>query len=210
MLQQFLKVILSSKPFTRVFVQTFRHEVLAILADGIMLREELQWWELNLFRFDHFDQFLVAQITWKERHVSEEHLEEEDAERPPVQRERVPLLLDHLGCHILFRSTNRLRQFTLLEVAGHSEVDETNVAILAEHHVLQLEVPVYDITFVQMAKCADYLDSVELSLLFGNVVFLAEKLEQVTTSNKAHYEINLEIILEDISGADHELMVGLG
>ena len=41
MLQQFLKVILGAKSFTRILVQALCDEILTVLTDRIVLREEL-------------------------------------------------------------------------------------------------------------------------------------------------------------------------
>lgn len=121
----------------------------------------------------------------------------------------MPLLLYHFRCHVLFRSTNRLRQLSLLEIASHTKVNEADVAIIAKHNVLQLQVPVHDITFMKVTKCTYYLDCIKLCLNLWNVIFLAKELKQVATSYKIHNEVNLEIVLEDIPGANHELVMCL-
>ena len=108
MLQQFLKVILCAQSLARILFQALCDEILTILTDWIVLCEEFQRRELDLFLFDHFDKFLVTQITGKERNIAKEHFKEEDAECPPVQSKRVALLLNHLRRHVLLRTANRL------------------------------------------------------------------------------------------------------
>ena len=60
-----------------------------------------------------------------------------------------------------------------------------------------------------MTKCAYYLHCIKLCLHFWNVIFLAKELKQVATTYKIHNEIDLEVILEDIPGTNHKLVMCL-
>ena len=129
-----------------------------------MLLSEFKGWELHFFLSDHVDKFFLTQIIGKEGHVAEEHLIEEDAEGPPVEREGVTLAFDHFRSHVLLGSANRFGKFSFLEVASHTKVYETDVAILAQHDIFQFEISVDDIAFVEVAERSNYLNCVELCI----------------------------------------------
>ena len=177
MLEYLLEVIGRSKPRTRILVQTLRDKVLARVTDRVVLLSEFQGRELDFLLLDHFDELLLAEIIRKEGHVAEQHLVQEDAEGPPVQREGVALAFDHFGRHVLLGSTNRRGELALLEVASHAEVDQADVAVLTQHHVFQFQVPVHDVALVEVSERSYNLHCVEFGVLLRNVIELAKQLE---------------------------------
>lgn len=168
MLQHFLKALFGTDSVARIFLKASLYKIFALLTDLVDVTAELQRRKLDLPAFNHFDKLLIADVAGQEGHVSEEHFVEEYAESPPIERKCMAFLLYHLRCHVLLGTADRLGELTLLQVASHSEISDLNVAICSQHHVLKFQVPVNDVDFMQVAKGADDLDSIELSLLLWN------------------------------------------
>jgi hypothetical protein len=94
-----------------------------------------------------------------ERWKTSQHLVDKDAESPPVDRFRVALIEQYLRCYVLRGAADGVG--ALADDLSEAEVDELEVALVADHDVLRLQVAVDDVLPVQVLEDANYLSPVE-------------------------------------------------
>lgn len=77
----------------------------------------------------------VLVVEWRQ---AREHLKQQRAERPPVDRQSIAAAMDHLRREVLRRAAESLREVGLGDaLLAEAEVDEANVAELVEENVLR-------------------------------------------------------------------------
>mmetsp|Transcript_11524 Transcript_11524/g.29508 ORF Transcript_11524/g.29508 Transcript_11524/m.29508 type:complete len:241 (+) Transcript_11524:459-1181(+) len=82
-------------------------------------------------------------------------VEDELAERVPVDRAVVRLFVLHLGCHVALRAADRLTPLRLrVEARGHAHVNDAHVAGVVDEHIRRLEVAVHDVLRVDVREAA--------------------------------------------------------
>eukprot|EP00968_Pinguiococcus_pyrenoidosus_P002264 scaffold122_cov236-Pinguiococcus_pyrenoidosus.AAC.15 len=84
------------------------------------------------------------------RRVARQHLEDENAQGPPVHAEAVALTLNDLRRQVLRRAAERPR--LVLHHLGEAEVGDLEEALARQQQVLRLEVSVDDAVVVQVAE----------------------------------------------------------
>ena len=83
-----------------------------------------------------------------------------------------------------------------LKIFGEPEVSKINVTILIQQDVFRLQVSMYDLVSMKIAKCSSYLGCYELHDIFRESLVYIEMVIQVTTSNVLQEEIDSVLILE--------------
>ena len=79
-----------------------------------------------------------------------DHLEREDAERPPIDGLAVALVEEDLGGEILRRATQRV--CARLAVLGEAEIGQSEVALLVNKDILRLQITVDDVQRMQVLE----------------------------------------------------------
>lgn len=84
------------------------------------------------------------------RRLADEHLVQEDAVRPPVDRLAVRLIEDDLRGDVVRGAAERLGRLVQVDVLlAHAKVRYLNVTVGVQQHVVQLQVTINDATRVQ-------------------------------------------------------------
>mmetsp|Transcript_126607 Transcript_126607/g.248217 ORF Transcript_126607/g.248217 Transcript_126607/m.248217 type:complete len:251 (+) Transcript_126607:489-1241(+) len=112
-----------------------------------------------------------------EGHVAGHQLEEHHAQRPHVALDPVALAADHLRSHVVRRARDRESpRLALGQALRQAEVDQLDVALRVEHHVLRFQVPVDDGSLVQALEDKGQGANVELRVPPGQDAHLLEHL----------------------------------
>ena len=90
------------------------------------------------------------------------HLVNEDTERPPVHRLGVAFVEQNFGGDVLRRATNSIG--SLFYYFSKSVVDQLQIAIIRNHYIFWLQVPVDDVLRMQILKHTCYLSTIESML----------------------------------------------
>ena len=84
------------------------------------------------------------------------------------------ILTQHLGCDVLRSALVCRGHLVTLQDPRHAEVNQLQVAILAHHNVLKLQVAMNNVQLVQLADANDDLGNVELDVFFGELTILLQ------------------------------------
>mmetsp|Transcript_46424 Transcript_46424/g.61484 ORF Transcript_46424/g.61484 Transcript_46424/m.61484 type:complete len:245 (+) Transcript_46424:821-1555(+) len=148
-------------------------------------------------------------VAVEEGRDADNHLEDEDAERPPIDREVVTVSNEHLWRQVLCSAAERVCELTLLDELCEAEIRHKQVAIFANEHILRLQITINNALLMQMRKCESNLSCEELSLVLREHSHLNEMAEELTTLDKLHEEVDTVLVLEDILHVDEEGVVDL-
>lgn len=93
-----------------------------------------------------------------EGQLSTYELVQHDSERPEVDCESVSLSQHDFRGHIVRRPNNRKgsKALALGEFLGGSHVYQPQVAVVLDHDVLGLQVPIYDVLHVQVLQAHEH------------------------------------------------------
>lgn len=84
-------------------------------------------------------------------HLSDEHLENQDAQAPPVDRPRVRGLGEHLGREELGRAAERAGAIAETHaLLTQTEIGNLHVALGVQQKIVELQVAVDDLVLVQV------------------------------------------------------------
>ena len=99
-----------------------------------------------------------------ERRESKVQLEDEYANGPPIHAFVVLAILavQDLGRHVLWSADVLTRALTRTQDGRKAEIDELNVAVLADDDVLTFQVSMNDVLAMEVAQRDNYLSDVEL------------------------------------------------
>ena len=92
----------------------------------------------------------VHGVIIKEWGVTGVHLVNQDSEGPPIDWLRVSLVEENLGRNVFWGSANGVS--SLLDDLGKTVINQLQVAIVANHNVLWLQVSVDDIFTVEVLE----------------------------------------------------------
>jgi len=95
------------------------------------------------------------------RRIAREHLVQENAIRPVVDREVVVVSLQDLGRDVIRRAAEGVRLAVLGDPFAHAKVADLAVALAVEKHIVQLEVTVDDSLVVQELETAQDLSCIK-------------------------------------------------
>ena len=123
-------------------------------------------WEVDRFGLDKLIHLSVVAVACVERRETDNHLISQNADRPPVNWERMTFFNQNLGRQVVGCTTERECLGTCIQDFGKPEVCETNVPIVVHEDVFGLEVSVDDLFVVKMTNCHSNLDGVKLSSFF--------------------------------------------
>lgn len=91
-----------------------------------------------------------------------------------------------------------------MQLSTNTKINQIKVAILAEQHVLQLQIPVHYILRVQVAEAHRELHDIDLDPLLGESLDLAQMGLQLAALNETHDEIEADVGLETFVNVDNE------
>ena len=97
-----------------------------------------------------------------EGRVGEKQLIDDDACGPPVDALVVASPFQNLRRVVLWSASYSASQLRLIQPPGQAEVNQLEESLVVEHKVLQLEVSVHDVSFVQGLEAQDQLKGQEL------------------------------------------------
>ena len=113
MLEDLLYVTLRSETIVRFLGETLAYEVFAVVGHGysvlLLVREE-DWLAL-----DEIVHFLIIGVASVEGRETDDHLVGQDAESPPVYRERMAFLLQDFWCQVFGSTAERVGLLILFE-----------------------------------------------------------------------------------------------
>ena len=104
------------------------------------------------------------------------------------------LVEKNFGCNILGRAADSVG--TLGDHFGEAIVDEFEIAIVANHDILGLEVAVTDVSRVEILENACNLGAVQGGVLSVEVTHCAMVSEQITSAEQLRSKVNVTIVLE--------------
>ena len=130
---------------------------------------EIDW--LRLDELVHLRVVAVARVEWRETH---NHLVGENAECPPVHRERVSLFDKDFRRQVVWCAAKRESLLAALQNFSKTEVRQTNVPILVHKNVFRLQVTVDDLLVVEVSKRQSNLNRVEFSAFLVESLCLAQ------------------------------------
>lgn len=145
----------------------------------------------------------------EERWDSHDHLEDEDAKRPPVNGEVVAVSYEHLGGQVLGSAAERVSQLTLLDELGQAEVGHKEVTVFANKHIFRLEITIDDTLRMKMSEGKRNLCRKELGLVLGEHAHLDKMTEELATFDKFHQEVDAVLVLEHVLHVNQKRMVNL-
>mmetsp|Transcript_100487 Transcript_100487/g.319209 ORF Transcript_100487/g.319209 Transcript_100487/m.319209 type:complete len:351 (-) Transcript_100487:1771-2823(-) len=109
----------------------------------------------------------IVQLVCKRQEATDE-LKEHHTQRPKVHLGAVPVTSHHLRGHVVRRPDHgEGPEAALLELLGNAKVYELEVALLVQHDVLWLQVPVYNVLVGQLLEDDDEGARVELRMSSG-------------------------------------------
>mmetsp|Transcript_39142 Transcript_39142/g.86039 ORF Transcript_39142/g.86039 Transcript_39142/m.86039 type:complete len:527 (+) Transcript_39142:133-1713(+) len=120
------------------------------------------------------------------RRVAVEHLVEEDAQRPVVDRLPMALLEDDFGRQVLWRAAES--PGAVLDQLGKAKVCQLQSAVLGEQQVLELEIPVDDAHAVQVLKRQQHLHDEDAGVREREGLVLVQLVEHVAARTELHDE----------------------
>lgn len=106
--------------------------------------------------------FIAVEEWWN----ADDHLVDENAERPPIYGVIVTVTDQHLWGEILSGTAERVSDFTLLDKFSKTKVRKHQVSVLANKYILRLEIPIQNLLGVKLRKTQGYLSGKKLCLLF--------------------------------------------
>eukprot|EP00038_Savillea_parva_P009074 m.181047 g.181047 ORF g.181047 m.181047 type:complete len:648 (+) comp15157_c0_seq1:89-2032(+) len=143
----------------------------------------------------HWKQDIVVQNGFKEivfsiclkRRLSRQHLVHQDTQGPPVHRRAIHLLLENLGCNIVWCSAKGVGQVAILNTFfAHPKVGNLDMAFAVEHDIVKLEITVNDTAFVQKQEAANDLRRVKPRPFLIKLAGALNVVHQVATRDKLH------------------------
>mmetsp|Transcript_77581 Transcript_77581/g.240356 ORF Transcript_77581/g.240356 Transcript_77581/m.240356 type:complete len:268 (+) Transcript_77581:2-805(+) len=137
-----------------------------------------------------------------EGRVARQHLEDEDAQGPPVHGAAVALGLDDLRRQVLGCAAES--PGAVLDLLGEAEVRDLHVALAVDEQILGLQVAVDDVLGVQVGEGQDDLPCVELGVRVGQPALPAEVGEQLAPVHKLQEQEEALVVLETREQVNHE------
>ena len=141
MRDDFLEVILRAKSLVLVLVQQLEYDVHKLITVLDLV--------LALVGEDHLgladlkqQQLALAVVEW--RHA-DEHLVDENAQSPPIDREIVALVHHHLWSEVLWSTAEGLGQLAFCESLGQTVIDDLKIARLVNEHVFKLKIAMHNL-----------------------------------------------------------------
>mmetsp|Transcript_27894 Transcript_27894/g.61014 ORF Transcript_27894/g.61014 Transcript_27894/m.61014 type:complete len:402 (-) Transcript_27894:3301-4506(-) len=144
-----------------------------------------------------------------ERGEAPHHLEDDDAEAPPVHRLAMARLVHHLGRHVV-QSAARGVRLAVGELLRKAQVRQPDEAGLVQEHVLELEVAVDDVARVEVlervhhARREERRTALRDAALRGRAVLL-HVVEHLGTEHGVHEEVDVLRVLRGVVHARHEV-----
>jgi len=138
--------------------------------------------------------------------VARQHLEDEDAERPPVDRLVVGFGGDDFGRDIIGRTAQGVSDVG--DFLCEAEIGQLDVAVLVQQDVFRLEVPVDDIQSVEVLDGEKHFGGVEFGHWRGKALGLAQEREELSALYVIHDHEQVVTVLESAPHSDDEGVLG--
>lgn len=111
----------------------------------------------------------------------------------------VALLGDHLGRDILVAATNVMVQLISGILCGKSEITQLGIAVVVDHDILWLEVPVQETFLMQPANGESNLDKVDILHKQTHLsVFMADLGMQIAIGAVLSHQVHIFRIFEHV------------
>ncbi|KAI3486482.1 hypothetical protein L1887_49883 [Cichorium endivia] len=143
-----------------------------------------------------------------EGRIAGEHLEEQHAERPPVDGSAVAAALDDLGRQILGRATQR--PGAVFELLGKAKVGNLGVAVSVDEQILGLEIAIHHTVLVQVLDGEHDRRHVEARHIGGELSGASEVRKDLATDHVLHEHVAVLAVLERGDHVDQEGVLHLG
>ena len=200
--ENLLSTTLRPKTCTWVFLQQLGYDVDERLR---VPKHVALSFELKLLTHDVSKESFPT-VRSKGRHTKEKLIDDYTS-GPPVDAFVVARFCQDLR-RVVLRSATRCRsQVLVVQLPGHAKVNNLQIALVVEHQVLQLEVSVHDVLFVQSAKAYDKLPGQEFYNLFVEPFIILQNLVELTALQQVHHKVQSSICLEDVVHLAQERMV---
>mmetsp|Transcript_26704 Transcript_26704/g.87562 ORF Transcript_26704/g.87562 Transcript_26704/m.87562 type:complete len:430 (-) Transcript_26704:798-2087(-) len=142
-----------------------------------------------------------------ERGCAREHLVDEHAERPVVDRLVLPRVPDHLWRHVFGRSADG--EGVLADLLGQAKVHHFDVPFLVDDEVLGLEVAVDDVARVEVLEGDDDARGVKLAHGVGEDAIVPQEREELPPGQKLKQHVHGVRVLVGPEERVHKLVVDL-
>lgn len=166
-----------------------------------LLAWEEDWFLQNVL--SNLGWVIVTRGVWAE---ADEKLPSKDAKGPPIDHVIVALLVNDLGSHIVWRTTQYRRLLIFIKFGSQSEINQLNVAILINHDVLSFQITIHQFVFMKVTQNKGQLERNNLRLRFCHSLLLRQMGVQFSTLDKWHEDVELLERLETVRKLDHEWM----
>ena len=164
-------------------------------------------WYLKWIIHNRF--ILSVQISVVEGKHASKHMVHDNAHSPEVGCLIVLLSFKLLRCEVCRCANERVGEFVVPEDPGNTEIYYLEVAVRVNHEVLQLEVPVHDITVVEFLETQEKLSHEKLGPLLTKLFLLLEENAHLSTSNEGHDKVKSHIRLVKVQHVGQEGMICL-
>ena len=185
-------------------------DFLSALIGVIFVKAESQTWFLSQKLIDKVSKLirvgnanLIGDLMWLvydiivhprsvpivERKHACEHLVHYYTNSPPVGRKSVAFALEKLRCKIGRSPREIMRQLVMSEYFGQAEINNLEVAVHIKNQVFHLEIPMHDITFMEVLEAQDELHDIEFDLLFFELFRLIENHRKLSTTDEGHHVV---------------------
>lgn len=128
------------------------------------------------------------------RDISGHELEEHNAKGPQIGGERVALAGQGLGRHVVGCSNHGESLLISVQFLAGAEVDQFEVPVPADHHVLRLEVAVYEGLLVHALDDVDQLGGVEDGLFGVEEADEADGVEELDAVDELSEEVDVVLV----------------
>ncbi len=144
------------------------------------------------------------------RQASTNHGIQNNPRTPNINHQRFiwSFTLNHFRSRIARRSTSRFKSFSRFVSIRKTEVNETNWHIMTDKNILELEIPMHDVQFMDVLNSADDLLENLARLIFLHFSLFNNVIEKFTVFNELHYyekllwSLNNFVKLDDIRMSD--------
>lgn len=136
------------------------------------------------------------------RNLPEDHLEEDDADRPDISLQAIGFLLHHFRCHGGDSSESGLLHFVEgVNFFGEAQVCDLIDSVMGEN-VLGLEIPVYDTVLMHFRDAINDLLENKYSFFFGNSLLHVDfGLERAPVAEFDDHDLE-RFVLVDVEASD--------
>lgn len=166
----------------------------------------LQYWIKGVGVFDAGVHYLLEnlhRLLGGERRLPRAHLVDENAQRPPVNREAVADVLDYFRGQVLGCAAHRDGDL-FVDTLCEAEIGDLEVALRVDQQILGLKITVHDAQIVEVLEREHHLGGVEPGLRLRVLTHALEVREHFAAGYELQHKEQVGVILKVVPIVDQE------